>query len=294
MALPPKKNAAPPAKQSTQVNSYLEEMAADATQVAEQETKAAFGQFISFKNAEITVDGQKLPGAQMAIVILDGIFENRDFEAEYDPENLRNPRCFALGRVAKDMAPHEMSEQLQCEGICSECWANKWKSSTTGTKKGKHCKEIRRVAFIPAGQFVNGAFEAIEDPEHYERAQIRHFHVPVTSVGEYSGYIHSVSKTMMPPRPPHAVFTRVWLEKDDKKNTAVHVEFLDYLPDELWPILKNRHIQAVSEIEFPYEPMQVDEAPPQAAPAQRAATPVGARGAQQPAKRPLPRPTGKY
>ena len=189
MALPPKKGQAAPAGR---VNNYLEEMAADAQQAAEQETKPAGGKFISFKNCEITVDGVKLPGAQMAFVLLDGILENRDFEFDYDAENLRNPRCFAFGRAAKEMTHHEMSEQPQCDGLCTECWANKWKSATTGSKKGKHCKEIRRVAFIPAGQFLNGQFEPILDPEHYERAQIRHFHVPPTSVGEYSGYIHAV------------------------------------------------------------------------------------------------------
>jgi len=291
MALPPKKGQAAPAGR---VNNYLEEMAADAQQAAEQETKPASGQFISFKNCEITVDGVKLPGAQMAFVLLDGILENRDFEFDYDAENLRNPRCFAFGRAAKEMTHHEMSEQPQCDGLCTECWANKWKSATTGSKKGKHCREIRRVAFIPAGQFLNGQFEPITDPEHYERAQIRHFHVPPTSVGEYSGYIHAVSKSMNPPRPPHSVFTRLWLEKDDKKNTAVHVEFLDCAPDELWPILKARHNEAVSEIEFPYEPMQNDEPPAQAQQPAQKPIPVGARGAQVPAKKPLPRPTGRY
>ena len=110
MALPPKKGQAAPAGR---VNNYLEEMAADAQQAAEQETKPASGQFISFKNCEITVDGVKLPGAQMAFVLLDGILENRDFEFDYDAENLRNPRCFAFGRAAKEMTHHEMSEQPQ-------------------------------------------------------------------------------------------------------------------------------------------------------------------------------------
>jgi hypothetical protein len=291
MALPPKKAAAPVKATSTQVNSYLEEMAADATEMAEQETKAASGQFISFKGAEITVDGTKLPGAQMAIIILDGVFENREFKDEYDPDNLANPRCFAFGRDEKTMVPHEMSEEAQCEN-CATCPWNKWKSSLTGTKKGKHCKNIRRVAFIPAGQFVNGQFEAIVDPDHFQRAQIRHMHVPVTSVGDYSGYIKSVSKSLVPARPAHMVYTRCWVVKDDKTNIAVHFELLDYVPDELYPVMKSRHTEAVSEIEFPYEPMANDEAPAPTAPAPKVSAP-SARGAL-PAKRPLPRPGAKY
>ena len=285
------KKQLPATRGTAQVNTYLEEMAADAVKMAEQETKAASGQFISFKGGDITVDGTKLPGQQMAIIILDGIFENRDFEKEYDPDNLDSPRCFAFGRDEKEMAPHEMSEQPQCE-ICADCPMNRWKSSTTGTKKGKHCKNIRRVAFIPAGQFTPAGFEPITDLEHYQRAQIRYMHVPVTSVGDYSGYIKSVSKSMVPPRPPHAVFTRTWVERDDKTNIAVHFEFLDYLPDELYPVLKARHNEAVAEIEFPYEPMVSDEPPAQ--PAQKAPSAPAARGTVPPTKKPLPRPPTKY
>lgn len=256
-----------PAAAGTALANWEEELAKQAQVAVQDESTAATGggRFFSTRAGVLTYDDAKLPGNQMAVVILDSIMENVYYEGKFDPEQKTPPTCFAFGRDADTMEPHEEvdkhEEFTRQSDLCADCIRNEWGSAETG--KGKACSNRRRLSLIPAGTYIpqgrGGGFELeLEDDESVlAKAEAGYLKLPVMSVKGYAAYMKQVAEQFR--RPLHAVVTRVWLEPDPKSQFRVNFELIDTVPDHMIPVVMARHNAASKEIDFPYIPRAADE-----------------------------------
>lgn len=248
------------ASKSTALIKWDEELAKQAEIAASMEANTGGGQFFSTKGGILSWQGAPLPGNQMAVIILDSIFENVYYEGRYDPDTPQSPTCFAFGRDEKTMRPHQIvidagdHQHDQCAG----CPMNEFGSAETG--RGKACRNTRRLAMIPAGTFnAAGKFELIEDEEHFASTAIGFMKLPVTSVKGYSSFVKQVAGALR--RPPFGIVTKVKIVPDPKSQFKVVFEPIMTVPDELLGIIMQRHEEAKSIIDFPYQPNDEEDAP---------------------------------
>jgi hypothetical protein len=251
-----------------------EELAKQAEIAAGMEANTGGGQFFSLRGGILSWQDAPLPNNQMAVVILDSIFENVYYEGKYDPDTPQGPTCFALGRDEKTMRPHQIAIDAgnQQHDQCAGCPMNEWGSSDVG--RGKACRNTRRLAMIPAGTFNQaGKFGLFEEEEHFASTAIGFMKLPVTSVKGYSSFVKQVAGALR--RPPFGIVTKVKVVPDPKTQFKVTFEPIMNIPDELMGTIMKRHEEAKSIIDFPYQPYDEEQEP---------APKRGTRAAQKPAR----------
>ena len=249
-------------KPATAIVRWEDELAKQAEAAAAQESSTSVGAFFSTKSGVLSFNDQPMPNNEMAVIILDSVFENVLYEGRYDPDNPTPPTCFAFGRD-DSIKPHETvfeAGQNQSDK-CKGCEHNEWGSAEVG--RGKACSNKRRLALIPAGHFDRaGNFTMIEDDTHYQTAGLAFLKLPVTSVQGFAAYVKQISGALK--RPPHGMLTRIKLVPDPKSQFKMTFEALDKVPDHLMPIVMGRHHEAVESIEVPYSlELREEEAPKQ-------------------------------
>ena len=138
-------------KPGTAVLSIQQQIAA---QIARQAETAkglrSSGSYITFKNANLKVDGISIPANTLDVRVLATISERAWYSKEFDADVVQVPDCYALDSDA----PHDQAAKPQAV-TCAECPHNKWGSATRG--KGKSCRESARVIVIPANVPVGSA-----------------------------------------------------------------------------------------------------------------------------------------
>lgn len=255
----------PAKKGGTAVAKWQEQLAAQAEAAAKMEASTATGQFFSLKGGQLSFNDSPIPGNEMGVIIVDHILENVYYKERFDANNPVPPTCFAFGRADQEMVPHEVVVEKQHEA-CTGCPMNEWGTSDVG--KGKACKNTRRLAMISAGQFNKaGEFDTIEDEEHYKEAQLAFLKLPITSVKGYAAYVKQLAAVLR--RPPHGVYTKVSVVPDAKDQFKVVFTPIAPVPDELMPLIMERHEQASAQIDFPYQPETEEQAAARAAPQKR-------------------------
>lgn len=250
-----------------------EELAKQAEIAAGMEANTGGGQFFSLKGGILSWQDAPLPNNQMAVVILDSIFETTYYEGEYDPDTPQSPVAFAFGRDEKTLTWHENSDPEFAGKLCSDSEVCQWGSADRG--RGKAARETRRLAMIPAGTFnQSGKFEMFDDEEHFASTAIGFMKLPVTSVKGYASFVKQVAGALR--RPPFGIVTKVKVAPDPKTQFKVVFEPIMNIPDELMGAIMQRHEEAKSIIDFPYQPVDEDQAPPPKR---------GSRAAQKPASK---------
>lgn len=267
---------------STALVNWDEQLAAQAQVAAGMEASSGGGQFFSTKSGQLSFGGNPMPGNQMAVVILDHIFETTYYEGDYDPENPSPPTAFALGRVENELRWHETSAEGFAGELCKDSDVCQWGSADKG--RGKAAKETRRLAMISAGTFnQQGKFEPHSDPDHFASAEPAYMKLPVMSVKGWATFVKQIAEVMR--RPPHGIFTKVSVVPDAKSQFRVLFEPLAAISNDLLPIIMKKHEAVKSVIEFPYN-MEAPEPP--AKPARGRAAPPARGAAKAPARK------GKY
>ena len=250
-------------KTGTQVAKWDEELARQAELAAKMEANAGGGQFFTTKGGVLAWQDAPMPGNQMAVVILDHIMENVYYEGAFDPDNPSSPTCFAFGRDDAKMTPHQTvvdagNAQYGAAKLCQGCPMNEFGTAIVG--KGKACKNTRRLAMIPAGQFdQRGRFQLTNDEEHFETTTVGFMKLPVTSVKGYAGFVKQVAGALR--RPPHGIITKVHVKPDPKNQYVVLFEPIQNVPDNLMAAVMKRHEEVKSVIEFPYQLGDGEEKP---------------------------------
>jgi hypothetical protein len=246
---------------STAVANYDEQLAAMMQQEVETEKSVSTGgKFISTKGGQLSYDGNAMANNEMYVVILDHIFENAYYEGRFDPENPQPPTCFAFGRNEKDMIPHvnvTEADQAQCDN-CADCPLNQWGSEG----KGKACKNVRRLALIPAGH-VDRKTDELElyDENHFLTSEVAYLKLPVTSTKGFSTYVKQVAQAYS--KPTLGVITRIFTTPDAKTQYKVNFEAIEEVPQELLGALMQRRSAVVEEIDFPYSLEREERQAPQ-------------------------------
>jgi hypothetical protein len=241
----------------TALINYEQRWEQDAKQAAQSEPLSS-GSWLTARGGQLVIDDNALPGNQAAVIVLDSVRENTYYGVKYDPENPLPPVCYAIGRDADPMFPHtDMQKDLtyfkpqhwqnnQVMG-CEGCPLNEWGSAPQG--RGKACQNRRRLTIIPAGYYQakpgsrDFDLHLFDDTEHYARADLTYFKLPVTSVSNWSKYVNQLSANVR--RPPWGVVTRIHVEPHAKHQYEVCFELIDTVPDELAETIINRHDGAV-------------------------------------------------
>lgn len=194
---------------STEMIRWEEELAKAAKEVASVE-RPALSQ-ISTRAGQLVYQGQPIPGNKLPAIIVASAFENRYYDKPFDPMKRESPRCFALSTDGgKDMAPHpDVPEPMAA--TCEACPMYRWGSDPRGGK-GKACKQVRRLALIPASAAVDGSVKT---------AEIALISIPVTSAKNWANYVNTCAAEYS--RPPWAVITEITTAPDAK--TQFQIKF---------------------------------------------------------------------
>ena len=140
----------------------------------QQEQAAAVksgGNFISFKNGNMKVNGQPVPSNSADVRVLAVVAERAWYDGAYDPDTPQTPACYALGTAG---VPHPEARDPQSD-TCANCAHNKWgtappRPGSTKPGRGKACREGARVVVTPSSLIL-------------EQAPLYQAKVPVTSLG---------------------------------------------------------------------------------------------------------------
>jgi hypothetical protein len=144
---------------------------------------------LSTAGGQLKYQSNPVPGNNLDVVIMAAPYRNVYYEGRYDPDNIKNPACFALSDTDEDMKPHPNAAQPQAKD-CASCPKGQWKSADTG--KGKACKQSRRMVLIPA--------TALESAELVGKAEMALLDLPVTSVKNYPNFVNALAaSTNLPP-----------------------------------------------------------------------------------------------
>lgn len=196
----------PTAPLETGLTDWNAELAGYAKEAAASEPPTGGGH-ISTKGGRLTYQGKEIPGAKMNVVILDHAMVNQYFGRAYNPDDKNPPRCFAIGRVLVELAPHENAADPE-NSSCSGCPLNAFGSATVG--RGKACKNTRRLLLVPEGELDNLA-----------TAELTTFSVSPTSLKQWSAYVDQLAGVLH--KPPFAVVTEISVVADSK--TLFRTEF---------------------------------------------------------------------
>lgn len=208
-------------KQLANYDEMLAKLAKKATSV-EKPSSATIGT----RAGILTYGGQPVAGNKLQIIVLESRHVNKYYEDGYDSDNPKNPVCFAYSPDGENMVPHPKASKPQYDN-CKDCPMNKWGSAGEG-RKGKACKNTRHLAMLPMD------VKAADIPT----AEVAMISLPVTSVQNWSNYVHKLSTLFN--RPPLGMFTTIGTEPNVKHQ--YHITFTDngVVPIELIPGLMQR------------------------------------------------------
>jgi hypothetical protein len=219
-----------------QVTNYEEQMRKEATAIAKTERVGA--ERFTTNSGILSYMGEALPDNQMDVIVLASYSENVYYRDAYDSDNIVPPTCYALGPTGEPMSPHpDIAEPIN--DVCKTCDFMKFKSAPN--KKGKACKEKRRLGCIPFAS----------DPEVLASSEMAMLGIPVMSVKNWSVYVNAVSAKYQ--RPPWGMITRIKLVPDAKSQFRVTFAEIEPVDSELLNVIGGRIAAAKTMLQTPYE-----------------------------------------
>lgn len=278
----PKTGTAIAARKPTEVADWEKRLEQDAEKAADQEKGGGIGKSFSFKGGILSFDGAPIKGNQIAVIVVGSMIEKAYYTGRYDANNPEPPVCFALDTDAENLAPvPEDVAELQNDE-CATCQWNVFGSADVG--RGKACKDVRRVAMIPAGTIEkNGDVTVVDDVKTIEKAEMAFAKLPPTSLTAWAGFVRNLSATMK--RPPHGVFSILRVEQDNVNQFKVIFEPVELIDKKLLGAVYARHEEAMVALKQPYT-YPTDEQKAQRAAQNRGGGRGGARGGGAAAKKP--------
>lgn len=227
--------------ESKEVVNWAETLAKHAVAAAAVETPNLLN--ISFRNGHMKLDGQEVPNSELDCVIIAATFENQYYDPAipFDPDNLQNPICFSMSLDGEDMEHDALSAKPQHNGPCADCAHMQWKSDPI-RKKGKACKEKRKLMILPASQIKNGGVK---------KASMAMATIPVTSTGNWSDYVNFLLNEHQ--RPSFAVLSKIKCRPHGKFQLEVTFECTGLVGDEHLAAIMERIPSAQAVMTRPYE-----------------------------------------
>lgn len=220
---------------------WTEELAASAKEIAK--TERASVQNISLRAGMMQLGGIPVPGNKLDCVVVASVFERRYYAESYDPDNPQSPHCFSFSLTGVGMTPHAQVTSKQAD-LCANCPMNEWGTSLTGGR-GKACKEVRRLAVLPAKALLDGNIKGSETAT---------MTLPVTSVKHWGNYVNELAATAS--RPPWAVLTEISVTPDVKTQFRVGFALKGLVADEYLGQMRDRIVLAQNLLMQPYEKIE--------------------------------------
>lgn len=209
----------------------LEQLALLAESQLENEATIGNGpQMLSTRNGRLSLGGQPIAGDLVQCVVLCAPFENLYYDATFNAAELVPPKCFAMNLQQAEMEPSPRALAPQSDA-CFSCKHNQWGSSTTGSRKGKACRNTRHITFLTSDE--------INSPASIMSAKSYALRPPVTSVAAFGDYTKKIAIALR--KPLFAVVTEIKLVPDAKSQFRVEYRMIDEITDpEILIALMNR------------------------------------------------------
>lgn len=109
-------------------------------------TPAPASKKISTKGSQFTLPNGSSSAGPLNCIIVDYVNMNSYYPDAYDPNNIKPPSCYAIGRNITELAPHATVEDKQADA-CMTCKWNEFGSAG----RGKACKNKVVLAVLPEG-----------------------------------------------------------------------------------------------------------------------------------------------
>jgi hypothetical protein len=232
---------------------WKKELAVAAKDASATETPSI--QNLSFRSGVMSLVGTPVPGNELECIAIGTAFERCLYDGPFDPNKIKNPVCFALTFDGENGSPHENSLHPQHE-TCKGCPMDEWGSAGEG-RRGKACKEMRRIAVIPA--------DKVESADDILGAEMAMAKIPVTSVRNWSNYVHQISATQN--RPYWSVTTKMKVSPHIKNQFEVTFDMGDTIDDgTALQALKQKRALVEPFVMAPYSMATEEPEPPPKAP----------------------------
>lgn len=240
-------------EESKELTNWEKELANQAVEVSAKERPQVSA--ISLRSGILSYEGTAYPDNQLDCIVVAHCLENRWYKGVFDADNIESPECFAIEFEQERMAPHPNARPPLIavkEGettdvvttTCKGCSKNEWGSDPRPSSRGKACKEIRRLAIIPYGDFLN--------PENVPDSEMAIIKLPVTSVKNWSNYVNKVGAGLK--RPPWSVITNVKLVPDPKTQFKVIFDCKGAVDSAFLGALNAKREAVLPALTAPYDP----------------------------------------
>lgn len=167
---------------------------------------------LSTQGGQLKYQGNPVPGNRLEVIVLAAVHRNVYYSERFNPNDIKNPDCFALAESEDDIQPHENVSKPKAQH-CQDCTLGQWKSDPNGGK-GKACKQSRRLVLIPAS---DGMTEEV-----IKKAEMAILDLPVTSAKAYGNFVNVTASTTG--LPPYAVVCEVTETPDPKTQFKVNLQ----------------------------------------------------------------------
>lgn len=211
-------------------------------------------QMVSLRSGILQLNKQPVPKNILTCVVVGSAHEHRWFDRPFDPDNLRNPSCFALSISGEDMAAHAEAKDPQSKDGCQLCPMFQWGSDPKPNSRGKACKDVRRLVLIPVS--------ALQDSG--AKAEMAILNIPVTSVKQWANYVNALASQFA--RPPWGVITEITTRPHAKNQFEVLFNASALVADDMLPVAKAKADEAVPMLLAGYEPPPDDVPAPEKQP----------------------------
>jgi hypothetical protein len=171
------------------------------------------GSYISFKNAQLKVDGQPIPNNTADVRVLAAVGERTWYPEAFGADAVQVPTCYALDSDR----PHPEAKDPQSE-TCADCKWNKWGTavdSRGNPSRGKACREGARIIVVPSNVPLKSA------PMYTAK-------VPVTSLGAVTAF---TSRCAQAQKLSGEFITQLSVTEDKKSFFKVHLTIKEHTPD---------------------------------------------------------------
>lgn len=256
MARAPSKTTTKPAstgrqvaqRKTTKVTNWEDRLEKDAEAAAGMEKGAGVGKSFSFKGGVLSFDGGPIKGNKIPVIVAGAVIEKAYYEGRYDPNNPEPPVCYAHATDPEQLAPSpEDVADMKCDN-CVECPFNAWGSADTG--RGKACKDVRKLALLPAGNITQkGDIELVDTVDAIKKAEFGFAKLPPTSLNAYAKFVRACAAAK---RPPHGVFALMEVVPDDTNQFVVTFEILDLIDKKMMGAVYECHDEAMELVVQPY------------------------------------------
>lgn len=203
-------------------------------QAAASQAMRTTGSYISFKNAQLKVDGQTVPNNTADVRVLAAIGERSWYPEAFDADVAQVPSCYALD--SDEYHPDSTDPQSE---TCAECKWNKWGTAVNSRgepAKGKACREGARVIVVPANVPLKSA------PMYTAK-------IPVTSLNTITAF---TSRCQQAQKLSGEFVTTLSVTEDKKSFFKVHLTMKEITNDMDMELLLNRQDAAYQLAMTPY------------------------------------------